>query len=141
MVRKKGDLTCSDNLPSRSQSGKKHGLPGLSMLLEKLSEKEKITHAEAYDKVQSILSQPLNSTAQIVVIMDSTDKPPTVLLALATRISEELFDGEELERTYKALSEELRDSVLIGQGFHRDDDNNGYIWTKKIKEGGLKNDK
>jgi len=66
--------------------------------------------------------------------MDSTDKPPTVLLALATRISEELFDGEELERTYKALSEELRDSVLMGRGFHRDDDNNGYIWTKKIKE-------
>ena len=59
MVRKRGDLTCSDNLPSRSQSGKKHGLPGLSMLLEKLSEKEKINRTEAYDKVQSILSQPL----------------------------------------------------------------------------------
>ena len=131
MARKKGDLTCLDNLPSGSQSAKKHGLSGLNMLLEKLSEKEKIAYTEAYDKVQSILSQPLNSTAQIVVIMDSADKPPTVLLALATRISEELFDGEELERTYKALSEELRDSVLMGQGFHRDDDNNGYIWRKR----------
>jgi len=131
MARKKGDLTCSDNLPYGSQSDKKHGLSGLNMLLEKLSEKEKITYTEAYDKVQSILSQPLNSTAQIVVIMDCTDKPPTLLLALATRISEELFDGEELERTYKALSEELRDSILMGQGFYRDYDNNGYIWRKR----------
>jgi len=84
MARKKGDLTCLDNLPSGSQSAKKHGLSGLNMLLEKSSEKEKITYTEAYDKVQSILSQLLNSTAQTLVIMDSTGKPPTLLLALAT---------------------------------------------------------
>ena len=87
-------------------------------LVQKVSQENGIDYSEAYNKVMSILAQPLNSTAQIVVLMDSTDKPPTILLALATRLSQELFEGEELERAYHALTTDtyIREDILNKQG-------------------------